>query len=512
MAKGVNDLIKFYGKRKILLISIVACILILSGIGSRLDVIETMNTVFHGEKISKDKKINTYTISADFDPVERIITGNQQITYTNNENISFNVLYFHLYPNAFKNEETTPFEKNEMKCAYPKGFETGYIKIDSIQQNGEALNYIVMGMGDSILKVYLKNELEPGQKIELDMDFSVKIPPSCGRFGYGENTINIANWYPILSVFDNKGWNLEPYYAIGDPFYSDVANYRVEILMPKEYKIAHSGDCIKKENIDGKIRWTLEGKKIRDFAIVSSEKFKVIDDEIDGVKIYSYYFDDKFGDLALDTAKDSIKIFTESYGKYPYKQFSVAASDFFIGGMEYPNLVFIDQSLYKEENKKILEYVIAHETAHQWWYGIVGNDEVNEPWLDEALTEYSTLLYYEKKYGIETEKQIYKNLIVRYYNAYIESGLSEDNRVCRSVNKFKDSQEYQALVYYKGAMFIKDLRKQLGDELFFQAMKVYFDKYKYKNANTEDFINICEKVSNKDLRGNFCKWLRYEKE
>ncbi|TCO77946.1 M1 family metallopeptidase [Marinisporobacter balticus] len=505
-------MIKICSRRKILVITIVSCILTLSVIGAKLRVIETVQTVLQGEKLEKSNRMNVYNIAADFDPVERIITAKEKITYRNDENISFNALYFHLYPNAFKHEDTTPFEKNEMEHAYPKGFEPGYIDIHSIQENGEALNYVVMGIGESILKVHLNKSLEPGKKIDLNIDFSVKVPPSCGRFGYGENTINIANWYPILSVFDWKGWNLDPYYAIGDPFYSDVANYRVEILMPQEYILAYSGDCIKKESIEGKIRWTIEGEKIRDFAMIASDKFKMVDGEIDGIKIHSYYFDGQFGDLALDTAKDSIKIFSNLYGKYPYKQFSVVASDFFIGGMEYPNLVFIDQSLYKEENKQILEYVIAHEAAHQWWYGIVGNDEVNEPWLDEALTEYSTLLYYEKKYNAETRDEIYKNLILRYYNAYIEGKNLKEYHVCRSINKFEDSQEYQVLVYYRGAMFIKDLRKQLGDELFFQAMKVYFDKYKYKNANTEDFIHVCEKVANRDLRGSFKQWLRYEKE
>ncbi|QXM06978.1 M1 family metallopeptidase [Crassaminicella indica] len=499
-------------RKKLLLLTIVVGILTLSFVSTNLRVVETMITIFYGEKIPKTKKINSYTITVDFDPVERILTGNEYIKYTNDENTSFNALYFHLYPNAFKDEKLVPFEKSEMKYAYPKGFEQGYIKIHSIQKNDVPLNYVVMGVGESILKVHLDTPLEPGEKIDLKIDFSVKIPPSCGRFGYGEDTINIANWYPILSVFDKKGWHLEPYFAIGDPFYSDVANYRVEILMPQEYVLAHTGECVKKESIDGKIRWTLEGKNVRDFSMVASEKFKVIDDQINNIKIYSYYFNDQFGDLALDVAKDAIGIFSETYGEYPYKQFSVAASDFFIGGMEYPNIVFIDKTLYTEEKKEILEYIVAHETAHQWWYGIVGNDQVNEAWLDEALTEYSTLLYYEKKYGVKMEEQVYKNLIVRYYNAYKDSEHNKEQAVCRKLNQFKNSQEYQALVYYKGAMFIKNLRKQLGDEAFFKAMKIYFDKYKYKNASTEDFIQVCEKVANKNLRGSFKKWIRYDKE
>ena len=224
-----------------------------------------------------------------------------------------------------------------------------------------------------------------------------------------------------------------------------------------------TGDVIKKEYIEGNVLWTIEGKKVRDFAMVISDKFKILTDEIDGVKIYSYYLNDPFGELSLEVAKDSIEIFSRVFGKYPYKQFSVVAADFFVGGMEYPNLVYIDNTLYTEGKREILEYVIAHEAAHQWWYGIVGNDEVDEPWLDESLTEYSTLLYYEMKYGIEAKDYIYKNMIEKYYNAYQSSQSNMNGKVCRSIKEFKNSLEYQVLVYYKGAMFVGELRKQLGD-------------------------------------------------
>lgn len=502
----------FFDTKKRMCSIIAGCILVLSFICVKLEVVENVLTVFQEKNLKNTKELDQYTIAVDFDPVEKILEGHQKITYTNRSHVSFDAVYFHLYPNAFKKEDDVPFEKSEMEEAYPTGFESGYIDIHSVKNNDKNLNYTVMGKGSSILRVSLSKPLDPSEKIDLELKFTVKIPPSCGRFGYGENTINIANWYPVVSVFDSQGWNLDPYHAIGDPFYSDASNYRVEILVPEEYILAHSGNCIKKENINGKIRWTIEEKNIRDFAMIASDKFKVMETSVDGVKIYSYYIKDECKDVALGAAKDSIKIFNQFYGKYPYKQFSVAEADFFIGGMEYPNLVFIDQALYEERNKQILEYVIVHEAAHQWWYGIVGNDEVDEPWLDEALTEYSTLLYYEKKYGAKIKEQVYKTLIEKRYNSYMDRHKNKELTVYRGINEFKDSLEYQMLVYYKGSMFVRSLRKELGDELFFKSMKVYFDKYKYKNAKTEDFIRVCENVSNKSLREKFEKWLGYKKE
>ncbi len=498
-----------YFRKPITLMVVVIC-LALSAFWARLNLLE-FTTVFN-RGIINGESLNKYTIAAEFDPVEKTITGLETIIYVNNTEVEMDSLYLHLYPNAFKNEKTIPFENSEMDLAYPKGFEPGNIQIYKIDNRNKPLNYVTMGLGDSILKIHLDKKLDIGDQIEINIEFQVKIPPSQGRFGYGENTVNIGNWYPIISVFDDHGWNLEPYFAIGDPFYSDVGDYRVMMSLPREYVLATTGEVIKKEDIEGNVLWTIEGKRVRDFAMVISDKFKILTDEIDGVKVYSYYLNDPFGELSLEVAKDSIKIFSQLFGKYPYKQFSVVAADFFVGGMEYPNLVYIDNTLYNEEKKEILEYVIAHEAAHQWWYGIVGNDEVDEPWLDESLTEYSTLLYYEMKYGIEAKDHIYKNMIEKYYDAYQSSQSNMNGKVVRSIKEFKNSLEYQVLVYYKGAMFVGELRNQLGDERFFQVMKVYFDKYKYRNATTDDFIEVCEKVANRDLKNLFEEWLSYKKE
>ncbi len=511
--EGEIILFKRHFREKILALTVISILLTGSLVASKIGLFRDITTTFYKEKLSLSNEITNYNIKVDFEPTKKILKAQEQICYWNQYE-KLESLYFHLYPNAFKSKDTAPFEKNEMKQAYPNGFKPGYIKINSIESDGEALHYTVMGKGDSILKVNLNKPLKQKESIKLVINFTVKIPPSKGRFGYGENTINIANWYPIVSVFDGEKWNLEPYYAIGDPFYSDVANYKVQIYTPSQYMLAFTGNLIKNENIKGKVALTIEAEAVRDFALIASEKFEMADSKGKNIKIKSYYFEEPFGDLALQTARDAIEIFSQIYGPYPYKQFSVAASDFFIGGMEYPNLIFIDESLYKEETKDILEYVIAHEVAHQWWYGIVGNDQIREPWLDEALTEYSTLLYYEKKYGSKEKKRIFEDMIVKYYNAYQNSisKKTKEKNIYRSIKDFENALEYQVLVYYKGAMFLEALRLELGDEIFFNIFKLYYDKYRYKNATTKDFLKLCENVSNRDLNEKFKKWLGYREE
>lgn len=498
-----------FSSRKIKVMFIVVGLLLIANITSQYRVLESVSMLFEREYINETS--TDYIIKGEFDPVEKVVIVKENIHYTNNTKTTLDKIYLHLYPNAFKKEKTAPFEKADMVLAYPNGFESGYLRINNVKIRKNNLKYNIMGIGESILKVNLNNELRPGERTQIEIEYMLKIPPSCGRFGYGTDTINLGNWYPILAVYDEKGWNLDPYYAIGDPFYSDIANYRIEILVPTEYNLAHSGKLIKKEEINGKSRWTLEGRNIRDFALILSNKFKFREAEVDGINVKSYSVEENYINMALETAEDSIKIFNDLFGKYPYGQISVAASDFFIGGMEYPNLVFIDKSLYNEDYKQTLEYVIAHEIAHQWWYGLVGNNEVKEAWLDEALTEYSTLMYYEKKYGTKARDAVYNDMIVRYYNAYKDTENGNNEKVYKSVEEFNNSIEYQALVYYKGAMFIQNLRNELGDDVFFKIMRVYFDKYKYKNAKTDDFLNVCEQISNKNLEYFFKNWINFQR-
>lgn len=458
------------------------------------------------EVIPQIDSVNEYEINAVFYEEEKIMEGTEKITYINKSPNNLKSIYFHIYPNVFKYKETVPFDENEIVEAYKDGFEPGYININSVKSSKGSLSFLIMGKDNSILKVNLHDELEPQEKTKIYIDFMIKIPPAYGRFGFGKNTINFGNWYPIASVVDESGWNLEPYHSIGDPFFSDISNYRVIMTMSSNYVLASTGDLVKKETTGKNYRWTFEAQNVRDFAMIASKKYKIIEDEIQGISIRSYYFEDEAAEISLKVAKDSIDIFNKIFGRYPYKQFSVAASDFYIGGMEYPKLVFIDEEIYRS-NREMLEYIIVHETGHQWWYGVVGNNEIKEAWLDEALTEYSTLLYYEKKYGEESKNKMYKNMILAGYNLYRNFDERKNEIILKDLDHFNSSREYQALVYYKGAMFLQHLREELGDEAFFDILKVYFDKYKYENATTEDFKKVCEMICDKNLNNIFEKWL-----
>lgn len=448
-----------------------------------------------------------YVISAIFDET-MTIQATQTITIRNNHQTNFDHLYFHIYPNAFKNKGQAPFEVEEKSFAYPNGFNPGWIEIKNVKENNQRIYYKVMGDTNTVLRITPKKPLEPEKDTVIQIEFEVQLPNAIGRMGYGEDTVNITNWYPILAVYDEHGWNLDPYYPIGDPFYSEVATYEVKFGIPSGYQMASTGNLIKEQSSKNENTYWLKAENVRDFAIILSKGFSLDTGTVDGIEIRSYTVDEAKRKEALQFGIDSIAIFNRLFGMYPYQQISIVASDFHLGGMEYPNLVMISKDLYQLKEDFPLEYVIAHEVAHQWWYGIVGNNEVKEPWLDEAITEYATLMYFEEKYGEHIKEQILEKMIQAQYENFINLEPDKGEGILRSLKEFDNSLEYSSIVYSKGALFIEALRKEMGDEAFLKSMQKYYQEYKFKNATTEMFYKICEENTSNELKQLFEEWLK----
>jgi hypothetical protein len=456
------------------------------------------------------KGLNQYEILVDFDPVNKSLQCEQKLEYINHSEKELTHLYFHLYPNAFRYEEKPVFDKAEMMRAYPNGFSSGSLDMELVLIDGKESDFVIGGYSENLLMLLVDGSLQPGETASIEMKYTVHMPNCLGRFGYGDNTFKAVNWYPIASVYDDSGWNLDRYYSIGDPFYSDAAIYKVTIKAPKDYIIASTGDIIKEVEKDGVKTWQIEALAVRDFAWLASDHFITASKDVGHTTVTSYYFTEEMGERALDYAAASLKFFNESFGEYPYRHFSVVESDFFIGGMEYPNLIMMDQSLYSPYYMDALELVTVHETAHQWWYGLVGNNQVADAWIDEGLTEYSTLLYYGHRYGLEREQDIYKSMIAegKYNYLQVYAGPEKiDETIHRPSYEFPDWIIYDILVYGKGAMMFHELRMEMGDDLFFKALREYFEKHQFANVDKEDMIRIFNQSTDQKWEEHFNKWL-----
>jgi hypothetical protein len=463
------------------------------------------------KEIERNTGNNLYTIDAELDAKEKTLTATQSIRYVNNEDVALGEIYFHLYPNAFKTRETAPVLFDEFDRAYGNGFKPGSIELEYVQavEGSKALplKFSVSGPDSTTLRVELAGLILPKQAVTIDMKYKVIIPPALERFGYGKNHFNLGNWYPVAAVYDKQGWNNDRYYPIGDPFYSDIADYDVTIKAPSNFIIAAPGKLIEKQEQGDSTTWSYAANNQRDFAFVANSQFEVSEKVVDGTKIRSYYYtgDELRGKEALDIAAKSIQTFNEAYGKYPYQYYSVVETKF-PSGMEYPGLVYISDAYYKLDNSyEYLAYTVVHETAHQWWYGVVGNDEVDEAWLDEGLTTYSEAIFIERQHG-RKEAQKYAGYMESAANSGVNA-MGFGGRILKPLDKFVNWADYGPAVYDKGAMTVGGLRSMVGDKAFFDIMRTYYKEYKFKNASTEGFIEVCEKVSKMDLRGYFRRML-----
>ena len=468
-------------------------------------------TLFAGCQ-GQEEQLSAYQIQLSYDATSHTAQGSVTVEYVNNSSNALQEIMFHLYPNAFSEEGDglVCSASNESKT-YPNGKSFGGIEIFDVQIQAEQAGFELQGEANMLLKVDLPAPLYPDEKTSVAIEFSLTLPNANHRFGYGENTVNFGNFYPIACVYrDGSGFATDPYTSNGDPFFSDCANYTVSITYSSEYKIACSGDSVSTSRNGDQLTTTITAGKVRDFAFVLSDKFQVLSSKADGAVVEYYYYSDNDPQGSLDTAVKAIETYGDLFGSYLYSSFAVVETNFVHGGMEYPRLVMISDQVQGED----YDYVIAHETAHQWWYGVVGNDEFNESWLDESLTEFSTALFFENhpEYNLSYDQIVsgaYSNynFFLKIYKKIVGE---VDTSMLRSLNEFDTEPEYVNNIYTRGIIMLASLRDQIGDRKFFSSLSTYFKEFSFKNATTPDIIAVFEKKCGHKMEGIFNSWLNGE--
>ncbi len=455
------------------------------------------------------KNLTNYTLNVSYN--DYVLNVNEKIDYVNKYDNSLNDLILHLYPNNFKVGATnTPVSATNKEKAYPNGMSYSEFEIKTLNVNGKETEAVYEGMDKDFLKINLDEKLNPDDRILLEMTFTVKLPNCLHRFGYGENTINVANFYPIMSVYENGKWVTDPYHYNGDPFYSEVSNYNVEINAPSKYVLASTGEITSTENGEN-TNHKIKAKAVRDFAFVLSEKFEVLTDTVEHTTIKYYYYDDENPTKSLQAGVDAISTFSKLFGRYPYSTFSIVKTNFVHGGMEFPNLVYISDAVTNHDDYL---NVIVHETAHQWWYGLVGSNAYRVAWLDEGLTDFCTAYFYSYNDGYNVNyEEIMKNTnnsYVTFVDVYTKVLGKVDTTMNRSLNEYNTEPEYVYITYVKGSLMFESLKELVGQEKFNKALKSYVEKYKYKNVNENHLIGEFEKVTGTDLTGWFNSWINGE--
>lgn len=353
------------------------------------------------------------------------------------------------------------------------------------------------------VRVPLRKPLLPGESITLKMAYEFRLPSQAEvsgerpiPLGYTGRQVNLVDWYPFIPPYrSGSGWLAHPPSYYGEHLVYDLADFAVNLKLidnRSDLTVAASAQ----PEIDGDwLRYQHNGA--RNFALSIGHEYVTESEEVDGVTVTSYYFplNDAAGKRALQTTVESVELFNELFGPYPHDTLAVVEADFY-DGMEYDGLYFLSRAFYnihKGDPGDYLVAIAAHETAHQWWYGMVGNDQANEPWLDEALSTYSEHIFYEHYYPEALDWWWYYRI-----NYYRPRGWV-DTSVYNPEGTLQTYQDYRNAVYLNGAHFFEDLREVIGEEAFFAFLKDYTKQFSGQVAMREDFFALLEQHTEEDL-------------
>ena len=489
----------------------------------------------------------SYNINAELNVSENSITGSETVVYKNNSPSTLDFIWFHIWPNAYKNDSTALMQqiKNDTSRSRKlENFGKGSIEGLAFKVNDQPAKtephpnprYI------DIIKLILNRPLAPGDSVIISTPFKVMLPPYFSRSGHADGQIMACQWYPKPAVYDQSGWHEFPYLDMGE-FYSEYADYRVSITLPSQYVVGATGvmqnadelEAYKKvggknaRNRNNKPVLYAPGKKemktltyfaenVPDFAWFADKDFVIQYDTIHlengkTVDAFSYYHNKKgtIWNNSIDYIKDGLRHYSNWIGAYEYPVVQVVEGpkNNSSGGMEYPMITLITSPDAKVET---LDAVIAHEIGHNWFMSMLGSNERNHTWMDEGLNTYYQFRYEAEKYRsnsifgesipAEIKKMPVDEFLSTIYNT-IDQNIPMQSAMDIPADQFPNSEEYGLVSYVKTALWMYLLEAAVGTDKLDKAVQNYFAKWKNKHPQPEDMEAAFEEAIGNKLERFF---------
>lgn len=500
-----------------------------------------------------------YNISVTLDDKNKTLMGKETIIYINNSPDTLYYLYFHLWANAYKNKQT-PYAKEIIKYGntnmfFAKEKDLGYIDNLDFKINNQQIVTTSNPKTPDIIKLIYPEGIAPNSSVEISTPFLVKLPFSISRSGYDKNGFfSIAQWYPKPAVYDKNGWHPMSYQDQGE-FYSEFGDYNITITLPRKYAVAATGTLqndiekewlsqrekislaiyennIKPDSIrripypDSSLTKSLNyiAKNVHDFAWFCSKSLLNIsqNDTLQNgevVKVSAFCQSPTFLLNTLLWTSQSLKFFSENIGAYPYADITMVemtSSMKNAGGMEYPMI-----GTFSPNDLETTEIEIAHEVGHNWWYGILANNERDEPFWDESINSYYEIEYTKKYFlgdysdKLEKKNNIFNKLFntdflpnekIRRSSIAYQQRLNQQQSLMTKANDYSYSNYYTDL-YAKGPLSIDYLAQYIGKDKFDAAIKDFYKKFAFHHFDNKTIQTHFESFTNMDLSWFFEKYL-----
>jgi hypothetical protein len=433
----------------------------------------------------------SYHIDLQFDPQQRLLTGTSHISVWNRAEQPTEYVLIQAFMNAFQKELALPVLEGFKEKAYPEGIKYTNITFHNIEVNNTKVEPDLDG---TVLRLDLEESWSPGQKLEITLQWETVIPEIHHRVGTYQDAFWFGNVLPIMAVYDNE-WYAYQYKTIGDPFFSEAADYSVTVQVPEEYEVITSGNELDSHIEDGHKITSVEASQVRDFAFAITSNHKIVSAKTQSgknVHLYYRYADEDIVLRNLEMSVEMLDYLEKRVGPYPYEQLYIFENNMFITGMEYPGLVFVSAHRLNTDTGHV---TVLHEIAHQWFYNLIGNNQILEPWLDEGFATYFT------------DEFLQGNELDQYYTAQ-QANLEHRAPGLRiqSVLHYGDWSTYWSSNYRKSSFLIFDLRKRMGEEKFQAFIKEYYAQYQYEIITTDGFMRLAEKYLEEDIDSFFEQW------
>lgn len=484
-----------------------------------------------------------YKMVVKLNDVNHSLQAKSEIQYINNSAEDLSFIYFHLWPNAYRDNNSALakqlLQQANTKLYFSKPEERGFIDSLDFKVNNEKIHWKIDSTNSDICKLYLNKPLKPNESIIITTPFYVKLPDAIfSRLGHTNQAYFITQWYPKPAVYDREGWHPMPYLDQGE-FYSEFGSFDVSITLPENYLLAATGDRMEAKEeelfLNETVAKTLEHiknktqneayknvpesspkyktvkfkqAKVHDFAWFANKQFYVMRDSVElpeskrKVTTWTFFTPDNYAiwQQAINYVNESTLFYSKLLGDYPYNQ--VTAIDGTImagGGMEYPNITVISNASTPAE----LDVTIAHEVGHNWFYGILGNNERRYPFMDEGLNSYYEMCYLRTKYPFQKlsyyigQDSTFKFLGLNKYPywkdkelAYIYSARQHNDQAMNLAAQDYTGNNYGSIIYSKVPVVLDYLASYMGEARFNAVMKQYYEQFKFKHPTPNDLFNV----------------------
>lgn len=469
-----------------------------------------------------------YNINVSLDTNKKILSGKEQISWKNNFNVPINIIPLHLYMNGFSGTDTVfmresggKHRRSKLNLSAEKSY--GYCKVKKVLINGKEENgkfdylpkienYNQYGLFDesevsnfvkpdnTIGLIILTKPVNPGETINLEIEFETKFPRIFARTGYYKNYFFAGQWFPKIAVFQgDSGWNCH-FFHLNSEFFADFGNFSVTVTIPDNYIIGATGILKSEKKENGKKIVNFKAENVHDFAFTTWDKYKVAKDKWKNVDLTLLYQPGNEGTVErqLNALKGAMDSYSYLCGfDYPYSAFTlvdVPAKAAGAGGMEYPMLVTgISMVPYMPEGIKFAESVIVHEFGHNYFYGMLASNEFEDAWMDEGLNSFATSFAMERQYKYMIDLPFLK---VKPFDTDSMGNSNYDGLDFpgKASWNFASNGSYSTNSYSKTSIYLKTLQNILGEEKFLAVFREYFDRFKFTHPRPSDFLNVVKEV------------------